>query len=889
MCLIEMSYELLNSLSALSNRAHELEEENTLLRQHRSSSSNEVANLERLLVSIDRIRGERDELKRQLEFLETEHTFTQQQLEKERSQAQLSRSQSTDASQQIANRTAQHLKTIKRLELRVDALTSLIDHAQTQRESSEAEVSSLVDQYGHLQQEHTRVVHHMQNEIQNLRLELDQTQEELLTTRDVLSQAQRDLDDTQDSLDTIDTQRRQLNLKLYDTQGSLADGQQYISDLENQLAIAKQDLEYVTSERNSLNVHAANLAQEVEAAKNELYEAEQRYSALQAQQLANMSAEAIPKRLKAQIQELEERLARRTKEKENLVHDVKRLETNMRLQEERLSEITAELETAQMENNAMIDDCATTRESRDDALRRVEDLEVEVDALEVQIVDNEAKLRESESFAGERVNGLVVVLADAAVKSRAMINAWKVELSRREDAMADLVTSMQQVEHDKARLLESTAAAEARTAEAMVIVRGLSSEVESLREEVSERTEDLRHTTVALALSHQHQRQQQAFIQDFQNARASMRSRIQTLQHGLEDHRARLAIMTDQLTRRSEEESNVADARLSDMASSIARLEQTLAETESTLDQKAGELASRTAAHDALLSKVSELTEDNARMASTINAAASSHAEESKGIQDQLSTITVELEAMKKSHEALRRDHEIKIEDVTQTRQDLEDRQRAYGVLKAHSDGIERELSTLRSKHTQEIDTLQASLDHALERASAADTSLREAIEAREWAEQELARIQQEHEQQANDLSTGIRSSQVMKEELSNLRTQHAAQLAEANRTADDAKARVAELDKTLKEAEHMRTELQEQYSRDHLNLQTSLQELEALTATLRKEVDLKQSQIDEVVASNACWLRKVQESDDTVMRLNSEVNQLQLAQESLQASMLEK
>jgi hypothetical protein len=58
-------------------------------------------------------------------------------------------------------------------------------------------------------------------------------------------------------------------------------------------------------------------------------------------------------------------------------HDIKRPETNLRLQEERLGEMTTEFEMMAAQKDAMVEDCADAREARHEALIRVERLEEE--------------------------------------------------------------------------------------------------------------------------------------------------------------------------------------------------------------------------------------------------------------------------------------------------------------------------------------------------------------------------------------------------------------------------------------------------------------------------------------------------------------------------------
>ena len=127
------------------------------------------------------------------------------------------------------------------------------------------------------------------------------------------------------------------------------------------------------SARDSLALQVTHLEQDLEKTQAELHHAESRYSELQTKQLSTMSSTGVVRTLREQIGELEGRILRRTEQIGLHQHDIKRLEANLRLQDERVTEMTSELEVAEREREAMIEDCRSTREGRDEALKRCED------------------------------------------------------------------------------------------------------------------------------------------------------------------------------------------------------------------------------------------------------------------------------------------------------------------------------------------------------------------------------------------------------------------------------------------------------------------------------------------------------------------------------------
>ncbi|KIL71523.1 hypothetical protein M378DRAFT_155107 [Amanita muscaria Koide BX008] len=156
-------------------------------------------------------------------------------------------------------------------------------------------------------------------------------------------------------------------------------------ELERQVANLSRTLENVESERDSLSLQVTNLTSELQSVQQELRAAENRYSSLQFQQLSAMSTTEASRVLRDQLEEMEMRVARRTEQIGIHQHDIRRLETNLRLQEERLSEMTAELDTLAAQKDAMVEDCADAREARDAALSRVEALEMDLEASEAKL------------------------------------------------------------------------------------------------------------------------------------------------------------------------------------------------------------------------------------------------------------------------------------------------------------------------------------------------------------------------------------------------------------------------------------------------------------------------------------------------------------------------
>jgi chromosome segregation ATPase len=173
-----------------------------------------------------------------------------------------------------------------------------------------------------------------------------------------------------------------------------------------------------------------------------------------------------------------------------------RLEANLRLQEERIGEMTGELETLGEQKEAMVLDCADAREARDQTIRKCENLELEVEALEGRLEKTERE-RQQEAVA------LVGVVVETTVRSRAALETLRHHLV--DDTGAQQVTlalAVAQVElKNKFALLEVSSKAkidlQARVAGLEVDLTKQIAETKHLEQQLS----DLRHRSDAKAIS----------------------------------------------------------------------------------------------------------------------------------------------------------------------------------------------------------------------------------------------------------------------------------------------------------------------------------------------------------------------------------------------------
>ncbi|KAG7099719.1 hypothetical protein E1B28_001537 [Marasmius oreades] len=310
----------------------------------------------RLLSAVERLRAERDDLRRDVEFIQMEHKFKVAALEAHIATISTSSKHSSDAfTDRLRDRDGQ----IARLGKGMVAL-SIVNQ----------------DLHSSLSLAERTLPLSRNNAVASSLEEKPKSAEEQLSSRE------DPVTESDDLVSQLESESQGWKVKL---DSAIAAHEETKADLLR----VDAELTEVISERDSLSLQVENLTNDLESANRELEEAEKRYSSLQFHQLNNMSSTEANSALKTQITELEGRVLRRNELIGIQQHDIKRMETNLRLQEERLNELTAEMETLASEKEAMVEDCAAARDARDDVLSRVEQLEDELEKLEAQLEEKD--------------------------------------------------------------------------------------------------------------------------------------------------------------------------------------------------------------------------------------------------------------------------------------------------------------------------------------------------------------------------------------------------------------------------------------------------------------------------------------------------------------------
>ncbi len=401
----------------------------TLPVQQDEAEADTIIHIERLLSAIERLRGERDSLRRDVQFLESESRFTIEALE-----AKLSASVSTESN----NAT---LATIDQLRAEMDDMHAQMlvvgerYQANTQRKSAEIrrlglQVQGLAVSLGHitLQAEGTSSASHTINLHVATRAELDA----LINERDEL-------------LYKLQTKEAHWEQQVDAARMGDHESRERLDDAMCEISELNDHLEELESERDSLALQLTNLMTDLQIAQDELGNAETRYTNLQFHQLNTMTSNEATRTLREHIEELEGRVMRRTEQIGVHQHDIRRLETNLRLQEERLIEMTSELEMITAQKDAMVEDCADAREARDEALALVETLEVDIENLDGLNTEKTAL-----------ITTLIAVIADTTCNARHAISTATAQATGAKNDLSGMKDKHSSIQRELAEMIANS-------------------------------------------------------------------------------------------------------------------------------------------------------------------------------------------------------------------------------------------------------------------------------------------------------------------------------------------------------------------------------------------------------------------------------------------------
>ncbi|KAF9245857.1 hypothetical protein BU15DRAFT_40870 [Melanogaster broomeanus] len=763
-----------------------------------------AGHIETLLQAIDRLRNERDELKRALEFSEIEYRITTEgfqahiaSLTKELSD----RPDETTDKSRLRTRDMEMMR-VKHLASCATVFSIVISNLQGHLESSDVRLSTLC---ASLAASDSRLCETLalvdcqkqslgasEREHEGLLQKLEALAQNLSQSEEQRSRSSREVADLEAKINTLMAHASASEAAQKEVQETLA-------LKEEQFATLSKSFQDMESDRNSLALQITNLQDDLVRAQDELADAQNRYSALQAQQLSDMSISEVVHALKDRIQELEMRVLRRTEQIGIHQHDIRRLETNLKLQEERVAEMTSELELLGSQKEAMVEDCAEAREARDVAVQKLEAAEEEIERLGEQMQqvqrDNEAELTSacstvtkltSESHqatnrfvALEAVNAELLSAVDSLRADSQRMNdqlsttithsrSLQAEKSTRNAEMHQVVVSLAVVHrawkhsasrlqmscHHTASLQTQLAALSQQLERKSILIGGAEEETRTLRQQLA---------AAELTLSTNAEHYQIQF-DGLHEELASLRSRLQETTDELSSARAS---SQDQALQNALQQTCVLQEELSElklqlplraslhaMTKQIAEARQLLKETETRHAEAEAELQDR-------ITAMSQRLQDRDVLEKKLVDAQTEQGEQSSLLRVELKDAKVKLQASQENFANLEELYQEVAEELSTAKGVLERclTETDERIHSLHTDH-QSSLAAAEAKYRHQVDLLASNLEDREVEVEELRQELQDASAAHSRTQQTLCEELQSHETRharANELETHLR------------------------------------------------------------------------------------------------------------------------------------
>lgn len=774
--------------------------------------------IETLLRAVDRIRSERDDLRRALEFSQTEARITVQTLEKH-----------IHTLTQEADRVAAHKQQSKNLVLSTTALAVIVNHLGNRLHA--AERNQALD--------HSQSVAERDTALRDLQSKFEASCQQL--TASEASHNHMLL-----LVAELEVRVQSLTAEVQAAESSHEDSRDRLQQAEEQLAEITRAYQNIESERDSLSLQVTNLQTDLEVAQEELSDAHGRYSILQAQQLSTMSATGVAHALREQIQELEGRVNRRTEQIGIHQHDIRRLETNLKLQEERISETMSELEMMSAQKEAMVEDCAEARDARDQAVSNLEAAELEVERLQ----EENDSLKATHS---DELSSMVAIVAQAmsnARRAQCMVDQHLAEEPQMLSKIADLAAHNSKLSEDIGLLANEKEGLIRDLAESVASLSCL----EALR---SQEHAEMGQIVVSLATVREALSNSDCNLEKSHQDVAALQAQLSSCRCALEDKAialkardARLAILEQNLA----EISNESAARISEYQGQLQSLKDELDELR-TRHQITCESLSR--AQDDLQERI------QAPQASESAELQARHADEVGGLQERLKRTSQELSQATQ----LLQSADLRFVEVQQRNQELNNQ-----IAALTDDGQRRAVTedALRARHVEEIDILQKTLLNTQSELAAALKECQRLAGLVEQSTSELEEARQAH-------ADALRQAEHQVRELQDDLEEKVAVLEANERDLQDFRI---SLDEQFREQDLLRTQLQNEITcrkqdqaafNDQLSAHANREaEFDALKAELRQTDD------------DMRW--RLEQAEAELSSLQAEKQSLQVENTSLEA-----
>ncbi|KAI0828888.1 hypothetical protein BC628DRAFT_1315713 [Trametes gibbosa] len=791
----------------------------------KSADEATIATMEKLLNTIERLRGERDGLRRDLEFLNAENRFAVQSLEAKLTVATSAPvTPAADGAELIMLRG--HIQAFQEQAERsakaTVAIAIVAQRAEEHGRHSNARIQGLTQELSDAC-EHLQYAQRLMQEREDAIAELEH---KLSATAELLDAASSQVSGLRSTIDRLENELASERTSHVETGAAL-------SDVEGQLSAANNALTDVEAARDALALEKNHLQQDLDTARQELADADERHG----QQLNALSAGTTgggaQAALREHIQELEGRVERRTAQIGMHQHDIARLEMNLKLQEERISEMTSEMDVAQSEKDAMLEDCRTTREERDEALRRCDELD---EAMEAAVEAREMELE-----------GMVKVAFDAFASRRDVLVRSQHEVAIRQEQFVHLQARIQAAEKEKAALSAQVAQL---SSERERLAQALDDQARALEELEQERGETSRLSST-LSFVQAQLAEASDTLRAAEDANANTEAQLSSAREDLEAKDKELSVLQEQLTalrsnhadRRSLEatifsqQKGELEVQLHDAKDSLATLQTRHQETIDELERVNEELKR---AEDELSHHLSDSvirSESERALRDELVRTKELHKAQVTELQAELKEISANLEELQSMRSKADEARQTAEAELARTKQQLEERLAEAGASLNTASRLELELEQLRTTHDEEMNTLR-------NRLNAANTELNVVASRRDELQGLHEQAVREVQERAQLASEAYEKADAFETELAALREAHTQELLVLEKRLADASEEIHALKNSQSEAATQQDEKIEDLSR-------TVEKLEGRITVLTKEADEYRAEVNEEKAAH--------------------------------------
>lgn len=803
-----------------------------------------ATHVEKLLKAIDRLRSERDELRTHLDFAQAESRFTIESL-----QAQLAQSPSLNRSSretpaeeqlQVATRLRAYSNNVAMaLAVVVQQIDAQHAHGLLINERQSKDLDELRAQ---LHQAQFALERGMQESVRGVRAELDAA----LTNLSAAESQTAGFKSTVEHLEDDITRERLVREEIGE---SLVAAHAHITELTKAVANAEAARDAVALERT-------HLEQDLDKVRRELAEADERYS----KQLSALTSHDSTRALRTQITTLEQRVMRRTEQVGVHQHDIKRLETNLRLQEERIAEMSAELEVAHAERAAMVEDCKTTREERDEALKRCEEAEEMTETLE--------EARDAE------VTTMVGIVFAALAKQKASVQKLRTLTTAHHTSTSHSAVSIASLEAANGRLSEEITLSRQECYRLNQALEEKINILQTMEEERSRASTDADASARALDAIQRELRESVSSATAAEEGKLALQALLDSAQQKLQEKLAELASAHEELTTLrghlslAEDEATVAASEKSQLEETVRELEEARDRVDKLYQETLAKLAASSDELQRHLLSTSERSQVAEQQRSELDRLRTQYSEEASQFEAEVERLTSELKEAQDLHAAAYKSHEETVQGLIQSNADLE--QQLADVKEAMQAGarLDEEVEQVKSRYEEQLRDMEEKLTEAA-------SALEEAVRKHDEAQAESQAAVDELTKQLTETSEQLGQKSSLEFELSQLRAEHADQVQslqaeiEATRMeSQDAASKQLEIDALKSQLELTKAQLQEASDSETKLLQSRLEAVEAQLAEVETaKVELQRTTASEVEATKAqlettqAELRKLEES----------------------------